>query len=502
MSYPYYNANTPIYLAIASVVFIAMGIILHIASKKQIKVPKLACIATLFAFLAIRIYIAYKTESHADMTTFFLPWSYKLANSNFFEFYLADVATGEIEYLNDYPPMLMYVLYGIGKIAVKLNLSYDMWVFLMQIPAIICDVVASYYILKIAIAIENSKIQAPIAFESRKSRTKIESATQKESKESKGNKEGKESNLSITLANMPKKVSMFAFSCMVMYLANIAMITDSAWWGQVDGVIAMFFAITIYNVYVKKDTAVVVTAIVALCFKLQYIFFMPALGMYYIVRLIKEKKELFAKLLKGVVVGGVIFVAVNLPLCILPMTSGHPFFMIEIYINQVSNYAYYTLNAPNLFGALNLNFIDLPNNGTAWTLFVIGGISVVVAILSFCKNPKEEISILGALTIITVFMFSYKMHERYMIYALILLLIVYIQSGKLADLMVYCTFTAVQFYTIASIMCIDGSTFNFYDKRLQIISIICLTLYLGYVILISQAEVTARKSQLNKTLKK
>ncbi len=488
MDYAYLNESVPIYLVLACAAFIAIAVCGHAFSKRDVKVSKWLCFATLGIFLIARIIIAWKTEGHPDMTSFFLPWSYKLANGGFFNFYLADVATGEIEYLNDYPPMLMYLLWLFGTIVKTGELSSEAWIFLMRLPAIVCDVVAAYYVLKIAILYQNKKIEKPIAYKSRKERR------------AGGNKEEVQVEVveKVSLFAFPKKVGIFAFFCMFMYLLNPAMITDSAWWGQVDGVIAMFFAITIYNLIQKNDKAVVVTAIVAMCYKLQYIFFMPALGMYYLIRLKDEKGELFSQLIKGVAIGFAVFFAINLPLCYKPMVSGHPFFMIQIYINQVSNYSYYTLNAPNLFGALNLNFIELENNGTAWTLFIIGGISIVVAILSFFGDKEKKVPLLGALTIITVFMFSYKMHERYMIYALILLLIVYLQSGKLSDLLVYCGFTCVQFYTIASIMCIDGNTFNFYDKRLQIISIICLTLYLAYVILISQAEVTARKSQLHK----
>ncbi|MFI3166227.1 MAG: hypothetical protein R3Y45_08185 [Bacillota bacterium] len=492
MDYAYLNANAPIYIALACVFFTAIAVGLHFLAKKDIKISKWLCFATLGVFLVARIIIAWQTEGHSDMTSFFLPWSYKLANGGFFSFYLADIEAGTIEYLNDYPPMLMYLLWLFGTVVKNFSLSNEMWIFLMRLPAIFCDVVCAYYILKIAIDYQNKKASKSASYKSRKEIRANGNAP----------KENPETAKSVSLAKFPSKVSIFAFACMVMYLLNPAMITDSAWWGQVDGVIAMFFAITIYNLQKGNDKAVVVTAIVAMCYKLQYIFFMPALGMYYLVRLKDEKSELFSKLLKGVIIGAAVFLCVNLPLCFMPMIKGHPFFMINIYINQVSNYAYYTLNAPNLFGALNLNFIQLSNNGTAWTLFVVGGVSIVVACLSLTRDKEKKVPILGALTIITVFMFSYKMHERYMIYALVLLLIVYVQSGKLADLMIYCGFTCVQFFTIASIMCIDGSTFNFYDKRLQIISIICLTLYFLYVILISQAEVSARKSQLHKTLKK
>lgn len=459
MSYPYIFESAPLLVVLVAILFVGFGVGLYFACKKV----TYAKLSTAYIFLAVllvfRVILAGILPWHADMTSFFLPWSDQLSSPDFFSFYLTDA--GEVNLSNDYPPLFMYFLALAGLVAKAFSLSEAGWIFLMKLPAVFCDVVSGLFILKISVLLYNNK--------------KLGSKNKEYFREK--------------LEDTTGKVPLIGVCCMLLYLVNPAIVTDSAWWGQVDGITAMFLVITLYLVMARKDTLAVVCAVVALCFKLQYIFVAPALGMFYLIKLSKEKGELFKKLAKGVGISAVVFLAINLPLAYVPMKNGYPTFMFDVYFNQVANYSYYTLNASNVFGALDLNFIPLDGSFSsgAWTVFVVLVCCVVVICGMFGKNNVTRIAPLGAFTIITVFMFSVKMHERYMIYALILLLICFLQTGKLVDLLIYLGFSVIQFATIGSIMLIDGLTFNFYDERLQILSIICLTMYFGYVILKTQA---------------
>ena len=450
------------------VLYIAFCVFAYFAIKKHKnkKIDKRAILLVLAVFFVLRIFIAKLTEGHSDIDSFFYPWSHKLSNGGFFNFYLSDVEAGTIERLNDYPPMYMYPLALIGWIVKLFDISKEGWFFMMRTPAIVMDIVCGYYILKLGILITNKKED-----------NKIDSEEIREK---------------ITYKNMGSHVTLMPFLCMLLYLANPAVITDSSWWGQVDGITAFFIVLTIYKMYEKKDLQVVVVAIVALAFKLQYIFILPAVGMYYLVRLSTEKMPLFKELMKGAGIGAIIFFAINLPLSIMPMIKGNPFFILEIYVNQVANYGYYTMNAANLYGALGLNYIELPEiSSSLFTLGLVTVVSGIVALIYMKKKDISYVSILSGLTIITMFMFSFKMHERYMFYAIVPFLITFMERGKGRDMFIYGGFTLVQFVTIGMIMSMKERTFGYNDKRLQIISIICLTIYIVYVILMFLAEVSA-----------
>ncbi|MCL2217045.1 MAG: glycosyltransferase family 39 protein [Defluviitaleaceae bacterium] len=204
------------------------------------------------------------------------------------------------------------------------------------------------------------------------------------------------------------------------YALNPALLINTAWWGQTDGLI-MFFAIVICWLTEKKrlKSAAAACALAALT-KIQGLFILPILGL----ELLRNKNP------KTIALSAVIFLAVF-------FTGLSPFFahsgvwgIVErIYFAAAEMRPIASLRAFNLLAFLGGS--NVPDSGTPFggpfTFFIIGvTLTALVAagfIVYYLTRKRPNIWLGLAMIFYSIFMLMPRMHERYMIYVIPLFLI-------------------------------------------------------------------------------
>lgn len=383
-----------------------------------------ACILSV-AFL-IRVIGAVKYLGYeSDMNCFF-GWADRIYKVGFGEFYSKDVFT-------DYPPGYMYVLYVLGAIRNLLNLDYysGFYVFLVKLPAILCDLFAGGLIYHMA----------------------------------KKHFTGK---------------SAVIISCF--YLLNPAIIINSSIWGQVDSVYTLFVILMCYFVYQKKLPYAYFAFGLGILIKPQMLIFSPILLYGIIDQVFLEdftKKKFVVNLAIGLSAIGVI--------ALLAM----PFGLSDVigqYTDTITSYPYASINAYNIWTVFGLNWVDQTGKFlfltyNQWgTLFIILVIAIATYISFKLKNNKSKYFYLAGFIITGIFTLSVRMHERYMFPALILLLLTYVIRPRKEILYLYISLSIIHLYNVAHVL-FKFDPLNFSSKAMVPIMIgIATVLAFGYLL--------------------
>ncbi|MCL2618676.1 MAG: hypothetical protein FWD98_06450, partial [Defluviitaleaceae bacterium] len=339
--------------------------------------------AMLAAAFAVRL--AFSVSGLAfqiDMNTF-MAWSERVVNVGMREFYSPYIFT-------DYPPGYMYVLFILGRLRALLDLSFGSaaHTVLMMMPAILADLTTGAVLYRLA------------------------------------------------LQQLPRHNAALLAAA---YLFNPVIILNSAVWGQVDSVFVLPILLSLVGLTRRNYLAAYLLYAAAILIKPQALIFAPVyLFSFLIVLQDHGVKDGLAKLVRWGAACAALAVAVMLPFSqgfnILPILAQ--------YIDTMTHYAWASVNAYN-FHALA---------GAVWrpqdTLFlgfvphfVIGHASIVavtllslyllwrdhIAVPIFNRNSYNPANIFftAALLCAVVFVFSVRMHERYLYPAIPLLMLVY-----------------------------------------------------------------------------
>ena len=132
----------------------------------------------------------------------------------------------------------------------------------------------------------------------------------------------------------------------------------------------------------------------------------------------------------------------------LPATGGNYRLLVENYGKALGLYPYATLNAANFYGMLGQNWThDSAKlwffSYKTWGFICIVLISLAVGFVSCFSRDRRKVWYLGVLTVLGIYMLGHGMHERYSYPALLLLLLLYIESGARKHLLFYGAFSLV-----------------------------------------------------------
>ena len=273
----------------------------------------------------------------------------------------------------DYPPMHLPVLYVSGRIIGWFSLSEPQAFFLIKLVPIMVDVLACLLIYKVV-------------------RAKCASSD-----------------------NAVK----YAFIAAMLYALNPAVLLNTAWWGQTDGLIMFFAVLVCYlaeNKHYKWATAVTALAVLT---KIQGLFILPILGL----ELLRTKN------LKTIILSAAVFLAVFIA-GLAPFAFHTSLFnMVErIYFNAAGLRPIASLRAFNfhaMLGGSNIPDYYTPIGQLSFFVIGIGMTTIIFAAFTVYYLTRKRTNIwLGMMFVFyTIFMFMPRMHERYMIYILPLLLI-------------------------------------------------------------------------------
>ncbi len=278
----------------------------------------------------------------------------------------------------DYPPGYMYILYLVGMLRRIFSLSTDSGAFLilLKLPATLFELGTAYLIWRIGC---------------------------KQEKQTAG----------LALA------AVYAF--------HPAFITTASLWGQVDGVFVFFLLLAFYFLSEKRHIASTVSYAVALLVKPQALVFFPIYLWYMIDLFVKKERGTWLLVIKCVGIGVAVFIA-----GVLPFSAGQEWnWILKLYMGTLSSYNYATLNTFNLYAIFGGNFTALDQTMLGISYQVWGIVLMTVVVLaSACAYHKRGILTAAAFLNIGLCLLGTKMHERYMLPSIALLLAAYLLENK------------------------------------------------------------------------
>lgn len=378
----------------------------------------------LLGALFLRLVLAAFYRGYETDMSCFMGWADRLYSEGISSFYQGGG-------FNDYPPGYMYVLWLIGAIKALFGLdnSSVAAVLLTKLPAILCDLGAGYLIYRLAEARFSEK---------------------------------------------------HGLICAALYLFNPAIWINSAMWGQVDAVTALFMLLVCYFVYEKKMPLAYVSFAIGFLMKPQTAFVFPVLLLGIVDRVFLEDfswKKFGVNLGAGLAsIGGMLLLAAPFGLS----------YVIPQYVDTVSSYPKATVNAYNFWAMLGLNWHDQTEKlmglscNTWGTIFIL--LIFAAAILFWYKSKKNgaKYFYIGAFIVIGIFTLSVRMHERYMFYALALWMCLYALKPRMELLIAYLALSVVHLINVADILFnYDASNFDWEDPLSRTIGfcmVVCFVL--------------------------
>lgn len=365
-------------------------------SKKTTKnIIWLLAAGTLLRFLFAIFHKGFLTD-----TACFSAWATRVYEGGFPAFYSPDVFT-------DYPPGYMYILYVIGFLQSALSLEYlsGFSLLLLRLPAILCDLGACYIIYRIA-----------------------------------AKRFSEQHSLIVT-----------AF-----YMFNPAVIINSSIWGQVDSVFVLVVLLMVLLLMEGKTIPAYYVYAAGILLKPQTLIFTPLL-LFGIYENVFAKDFSSSKFWKNLL-GGLEAIALMILLCV-------PFGLDKVwaqYTDTLGSYPYISVNAYNFWALLGKNWASQDTGFLFFTYKELGTIIIVLltvlSALLFYKRMKSDdrYFIAGSFIALTMFLFSVRMHERYLYPVMIMLLMAFVFTGSKYMMYSYLILTACHFLNVWHVL-------NFYD---------------------------------------
>ncbi len=389
------------------------------------RLSRLYVVTLFYIALILRLFAASLSEGFGNDTACFASWADRIFQLGPGEFYSPDVFT-------DYPPGYMYVLWILGAIRKLFALEYYSvpHLILLKVPAIVCDLACGYLVLK----------------EARKKCTDVQ-----------------------------------AFFLCAAFLFNPAVILNSSVWGQVDSVFTLCVACMCLSLVRRKMLPAYVSFALGVLVKPQTLLFGPILLAGILDHVFLKDfswKKFFKNLLQGLAsIGGLV-------LAVLPFGFLNVW---EQYFNTVGSYPYAAVNAYNLWGFLGKNwvsqeetFLGIPY--VAYGMAAIAATVILVFVLSLRRpRDREKYPFLAALLVISIFVLSVRMHERYMYPGLLLLLLAYVYKPSRLTYLCYGGFSILHFYNTCNVLFFyDPAS---YDRKAAIILLVSGGMLAGEIFL-------------------
>lgn len=249
--------------------------------------------------------------------------------------------------------------------------------------------------------------------------------------------------------------------CVILLSVNV--ILNSTVWGQCDVIYTLFVLLCVLALFRDKVFPAFLFMGAAFAFKLQALFFLPVLVLYWF----KNKK---CSLFHFLIIPGV-----NLVLCIPAMIEGRKLSDIfTIYFRQTSEYNWMTLNYPNLYALLQVDY-------HRWYVFAVllafsaVGIGAYVLARSGVDYSGSLIIESAIWFIWAILLFMPGMHDRYGymidIFAIVLAMI----NRKWIWLAIL--------YNLVSFLSYTEFLFNYSLVELPILAIVNMLMFAVYTVM-------------------
>jgi len=394
----------------------------YLLTYKKLKIhpghEKILILTLLGVGLFLRISAATLMDGHPFDLSLFRNWATAAAN-NLFQVYANSRSI-------DYPPLYMYVLYVVGKLAGITALS-PYFTLLLKLPSILADIATSLLIYKLA--------RKYLATE-----------------------------ISLLLS---------AF-----YIFNPAVLINSTFWGQVDSFFTLIVTAAVFLLSEKKFGSAVALFTAAVLMKPQGIIFLPVLFF----ELVRQKN------LKSFVTAAV-FALSTAVIIILPFSLQQGgLWIFKLFANTLAEYPYASVNAFNLFSLLGANYTK--DTATSFLLsyhswgFIFIAATTAFSWLIYIKgNSRAFAAVASLLQIAGVFTLSSRIHERYLFPAVALSILAFIYLKDKRLLLLAAGFSATVYINTHFVLYWTSSGVNSasYSPILIITSLLNVLLF-GYLV--------------------
>ncbi|OPY57662.1 MAG: hypothetical protein A4E55_01508 [Pelotomaculum sp. PtaU1.Bin035] len=356
-----------------SIIFLGLFIAIYYRFKyNKVKIHpgqvRVLMLTMLCVGLLLRISSATLVDGHPFDISLFKSWATAAAN-NLFQFYSSPRSS-------DYPPLYIYVLFLIGKVAGVPAMS-PYFTLLLKLPSIVADVATSYFIYRLA---------------------------------------GKYLSLEIS-------AMLSAF-----YIFNPAVFINSTFWGQVDSFFTFIVTLAIFLLSEKKIGFSSALFAAAVMMKPQGIIFLPVLFF----ELARQKS--FKIILKALA-----FALSTAMVIVLPFSLNEgALWIFKLFSNTLSEYPYASVNAFNFFSLIGKNYVKDASalfifSYHNWGMIFIVMLTAFSWFIYIKGNGRVFASAAALLLIAGVFTFSTRIHERYLFpaVALSILAFIYLRDKRL-----------------------------------------------------------------------
>ena len=338
----------------------------------------------LFAAFLVRL-MFFSNPGYQTDTGCFTGWFQTAANSGLREFY-------NNTSFCDYPPFNIYLFWGFGSIAKGLSLfGTSSFLYIMKLPSTLFDIATAFVIFLFV-----------------------------------------------------RKHSSFKMAVLAtgIYAFNVAVIFNTAIWGQFDAIYTFFLVFSLYLFSESKPHYAMVVFMLGILTKPQSVALAP-LFLYLVLRKNKWK-------LKGVLLSTLAGIATVIAV-IIPFEWSNPVsFLIDKYVGAYSTASYQvtSLNAFNFWGGFvglwvpdsqGLSFLTF--NCLGWIMF--GAVAIFTLYFVHKQLLSDEVIVLfGAFVLFfAFFMLPTRIHERYLFPAIAILAMLFPFVKKARPLLVVLTAT-------------------------------------------------------------
>lgn len=355
----------------------------------------------LFLALGLRIILACKCRGFLTDVGCFYSWANRVFEGGFANFYAEDVFT-------DYPPGYMYVLYVVGALLHAFQSEYlsASCLLIVKLPAILCDLALGVTIYGLA-----------------------------------------------TKKCSEKKAAILA----AFYLFNPTVCQNSVVWGQVDSVFVLSVVLMCVLLQKKKTIPAYFVYVIGVLLKPQTLVFTPLLLLGIYENVFSQGFDL-KKTIKNFV-GGLAAIGSMFLVCI-------PFGIdkiLDLYVETLDSYPFVSVNAYNFWALLGKNWASQEDKFFGMMQYKHFGTLIIVVLCVLAgiiflklKEREERYWVTGAFIITTMFLFSVRMHERYLYPVMIFLLLAYVVNRNLIYMMIYIGMSIFHYLNVWHIL-------NYYD---------------------------------------
>ena len=278
---------------------------------------------------------------------------------------------------------------------------------------------------------------------------------------------------------LPENTALFTAAA---YLFCPAVIINSAVWGQADSFCALLLLLTVLLLWYDRIPAAALMYGLGILSKPQMLIFAPVLILWVI------RKRKWLHLLLGPVLALAVIMLLSTPF----LKNFDYLKLIDLYTGTMDYYAYYTVNAYNIWALFGMNWGHLPENSTLLQF----GVPVAVILAAFLMlRSKRDDAVFACPTVLmfTVYMLCIKMHERYLFPVLLCMLFTYVFTREKRWLLCFAGTSFFHFLNVAYILYLNNAYIDPTAPQIVLLSLAHVGMYV-YMLYITWRTYLSKKA--------